>query len=302
MAEDAWLAGVEISQRQADRRHAPDEDYQVGPADKAPQRRKQRVQEDDEGDEPEGVVDRHHVGVAEEGVNPQVVQHDVLGPEMKVQEMRVGQEERREDDPVGGIDPPEPAQKEPPRALLRRAEHEADAAQDDEHVDADLEVQRVRPGQHAARVVENDEQDRHALELVENAYPARNRRRQVDAHRCGHGARDGGRPWPASGILCRRECSAEASATATASATRIPAASERCVTAAPGNSQCCARMLYSRISGWWMRKISRERSPRNLSAPRVPALKYGRIIRAYTTMSAAPTQTETKTKFWVKGT
>ena len=90
----------------------------------------------------------------------------------QLQEVDVADAEERQDDPIGRHDADQPPGQEGAGALIASAEGQAGAAQDDKHIDAKIAVQNVAPAYGAAEVVGDNEDDRHALELIEHLKPS----------------------------------------------------------------------------------------------------------------------------------
>src|ERR1017187_3309979 len=139
------------------------ENNEVRPNQHTPKRGVYQVQADDERDEPERVIDPE----SEQGLDPEVVDDDVERRVREQKEVHVRPQADGEHDPIGGEYPQKPPEQKIPRALNAGSERESHSAQDDEQVDPDITMQKVLPNEDASRVIEDDQQDCGAFQLVD---------------------------------------------------------------------------------------------------------------------------------------
>jgi hypothetical protein len=102
----------------------------------------------------------------------------------------IGEDVSSEHQPVRRVNAREPPPQKTRRALGPGAEHQPDPAQDDEDIHPEIAVKQISPHEHAASVIEDDHQDRDALELVEGGQATGERLRQRQMQR----ERGGGAP------------------------------------------------------------------------------------------------------------
>lgn len=154
--------------------------------------RKNEVERDDERYEPEGIINAHCVDVAEPAVDTEVVQNDVRRRVVMLEVMAVDRPVEGEGDPVGGHDAHQAAAHEGYGRLrgCPGAERQADAAEDHKNIHAEIAVEKILPDQDPAGVIENDEEDRQALEFVEHGQATVDGGRKLDLE-FGHGGGDG---------------------------------------------------------------------------------------------------------------